>query len=116
MFVDHPDEAEFASYIYFLVFDAHPEIHINAGDTLLIDHSPVGYWNDRDYHNEVVLVRTHYGPLIGRFNHGPNVDVIRMLDGTGNVVIRTPEMVILGVARLMSRPISEAPNGDNYFD
>ena len=69
----------------------------HPGDEILIDTSTLGYWNDEDYDTHVVLVQTHYGPILGRYHQLPDRPCLELLDGSRAVMIWTPDMHILGI-------------------
>ena len=110
-----PIDGRPTTFYRFLVFDDFmTECGVVAGDTIMIDTSPVGYWRDSDYDGEIVLMSSHVGPLIGRYLSGSRYDILFLLDRSGDMIVRTPEMEIIGIARFLHRPVRSEGAGDSF--
>lgn len=66
---------------------------IDANETILIDDSVL----DTGVRNrDLVLARTHYGLQVGRYRVAGRCRWLELLDGSGAVMVWTPDMEVMG--------------------
>lgn len=80
----------------------------SPGDEILVDTSTYARWNDEEYDSHVVLARSPYGYIIGRYHHLSPGPCLELLDSSDDVVQWIPEMKIMGVICHLSLELSGA--------
>lgn len=59
------------------------DVGVGDGDTVYVNTEPIGRLSVAELHGEIVLVRTCYGPQLGRYLHGKRWSCLKFLDGSG---------------------------------